>query len=132
MPRRLALLLLVCGVLGAAPLRKIVEAAPARAPCAAEGRGTSPRHWLGCASDEGPPRALADDERLALGLPLDPNLAGERALSFVPGLSRRLAAAVVRERETNGRFVDIPDLLRVRGIGPKRLALARPHLLVAP
>lgn len=91
-----------------------------------------PRHWLGCAADAGPRRALADDERLLLGLPLDPNRAGARELSFVPGLSRRLAEAVVAHRAEAGPFRTVEDLVRVRGIGPKRLARARPCLAIAP
>ncbi len=65
-----------------------------------------------------------------LGLPLDPNTAGSRELAFVPGLSRRLAAEIVLERERAGPFADVRDLARVRGIGPKKLAAAAPHLAV--
>ncbi len=76
-------------------LRSRGSAAPPRA-CLPEGRGTPPRHWLGCAGDPGPRRDLAADERLVLGLPIDPNAAGERELAFVPGLSRRLAVPGAR------------------------------------
>lgn len=103
---------------------------PAPRVCTPEGRGFPPRHWLGCAGDPGPRRDLADDERLVLGLPLDPNQADERALAFVPGLSRRLAAEVVRHRQAHGRFEAVDNLLAVKGIGPKRLERARPSLLV--
>jgi competence protein ComEA len=133
MARRLALLLALVAVLSAAPLRRALET-PARAPpgCVLEGRGTVPRHWLGCAADPGSPRALEGDERLALGLRLDPNVAGIRELAFVPGLSRRLAAAVVADRAERGPFHTVDDLQRVRGIGPKRLAQARAALEIAP
>ena len=90
----------------------------------------APRHWLGCATDPGPRRALLADESLALGLPIDPNSAGARELAFVPGLSPRLAEEVVLERGRNGRYVRIDDLLRGRGVGPKRLATASPHLRI--
>jgi competence protein ComEA len=66
-----------------------------------------------------------------LGLPIDPNLSGARDLAFVPGLSRRLAEEIVADRERNGPFLDVGDLERVRGIGPKKLAAARPHLVVS-
>jgi competence protein ComEA len=131
MPHRLALLALLAVVLGAARLRAWIELPSARGPCAAEGRGVPPRHWLGCTADAGPARALAADERLVLGLPIDPNLCGARELAFVPGLSRRLAEEIVADRERNGPFPDVGDLERVRGIGPKKLAAARPHLLVS-
>jgi len=130
MLRRLALASVLAAVLGAGRLRVWLERPPPRPACAPEGRGLPPRHWIGCATDPGPRRALASDERLALGLPIDPNVAGARELAFVPGLSRRLAAEVVADRDRNGPYASAAELLRVRGIGPKRLALAAPHLVV--
>ncbi len=132
MSRRLALAVLLVAVLAAGPLRRLAEMPTTQRDCAAEGRGAPPLHWLGCAADPGPARALAADERLALGLPIDPNLADARSLSFVPGLSRRLADEVVTDRGANGRYASVDDLLRVRGVGPKRLSRARPHLAVEP
>ncbi len=98
--------------------------------CLPEGRGRPPRHWLGCSGDPGPPRDLRPDERLALGLPIDLNTAGERELAFVPGLSRRLARAVVEHRRAAGPFQSVDDLLAVKGIGPRRLDQARARLVV--
>jgi competence protein ComEA len=132
-PRRLALAAVLALALAAPGLRRAVERPPPAPPCAPGGRGTPPRHWLGCAADAGPSRALADDERLLLGLPLDLNAAAARELSFVPGLSPRLAEEVVADRDARGRFERVEDLERVRGVGPKRLARARAHLhVVAP
>lgn len=130
MERRLALVTLLAAVLLAAPVRRFVEAPAPPRRCTPEGRGPAPRHWLGCPADPGPPRALADEERLVLGLPLDPNTAGTRALAFVPGLSRRLAEAVVEDRNLHGPYASVLELLRVRGIGPGRLQTASPHLHV--
>ncbi len=129
---RIALALALVVSLGAPGVRLRLERPPAPRACAPEGRGEPPRHWLGCAADPGTPRALADDERVVLGLPLDPNRAGARALAFLPGLSRGLADAIVADREANGPYVDVADLVRVRGIGPKRLAKAAPYLALAP
>ncbi len=132
MPHRLALAIALLAVLSAAGLRRRAEIpAPAR-PCEPGGRGETPHHWLGCAADPGPPRALAADERLLLGLPLDLNRTGARELAFVPGLSRRLAAEIVADRDARGPFLSVDDLDRVRGIGPKRLARAGPHLTSLP
>jgi competence protein ComEA len=131
MPARIALAAVLLLVLVAAPLRAWLERPPPMpARCVPEGRGEPPRHFLGCAADGGLARAFAADERLLLGLPLDPNTADARALAFVPGLSRSLAAEVVKDRERNGAYRSVPELLRVRGIGPKRLAAAAPHLEV--
>ncbi len=102
----------------------------AAAGCPPEGRGAPPRHWLGCRADPGPRRALADKERLLLGRPLDPNRAGARALAHVPGLTARLARAVVADRAANGPFPDVEALDRVPGLGPVRLARAREALEV--
>jgi competence protein ComEA len=128
---RLALAAVLVAVLSGPRLRARLEIPAPRAACLPDGRGTAPRHWLGCPADPGPRRALEPDERLVLGLPLDPNSAGARELAFVPGLSRRLGAELVLDRERNGPFVRVEDLLRVRGIGPARLAAAAPHLRVS-
>jgi competence protein ComEA len=131
-PRRLALGFFLVAVLAGPRLRRSVELPPPARPCAPVGRGEPPRGWLGCAADPGPSRALADDERLLLGLPLDANRAEERVLAYVPGLSRRLAAELVADRAVHGPFATVDDVLRVRGIGPKRLARAASHLAVGP
>ncbi|HSD19501.1 MAG TPA: helix-hairpin-helix domain-containing protein [Anaeromyxobacter sp.] len=132
MARRMAVLLALLAALAAAPVREFLETPAAPAPCLPSGHGTFPRHWVGCATDPGATRPLASDERLALGMPVDPNRASARDLAFVPGLSRRLAAEVVADRERNGAFPDVESLLRVRGVGPKKLAQARAALLVEP
>jgi competence protein ComEA len=127
--RRVARLLLLALCLAPSLARHL----PARGSrrCAEEGRGTPPRTWLGCAADAGTPRDLTGDERFLLGRPLDPNRASARELAFVPGLTPRLAAAVVAERSRGGPFRSVGDLLRVHGIGPGRLARAGAHLSVA-
>ena len=132
MATRLALAAVLVLVLAGPWLRRSAEVPPPPRACAPAGRGEPPRHWLGCAADPGPSRALADDERLLLGLPLDPNRAEERVLAFVPGLSRRLAAELVADRAARGPFPTVEDVARVRGVGPKRLARATPHLSIAP
>ncbi len=132
MPSRLARLLLLSALAAPAGWKALAARPSGAGPCAPEGRGARPRHWLGCAADPGPPRALADEERLLLGVPLDPNLAGARALAFVPGLTPRLARAVVADRTARGPFGAVDDLRRVEGIGELRLARARAALAVAP
>lgn len=125
--RGLALGAVLGAVLAPSFLRK--TAVTARS-CAEEGRGVPPRHWLGCRGDPGAPRDLAAEERLVLGLPVDLNAADERALAFVPGLSRRLARAVVEHRVASGPFRTVDGILAVKGIGPRRLERARPRLVV--
>jgi competence protein ComEA len=127
---RAAFVILLALLLAPSVLRRL-PAAPRRG-CAGEGRGVPPRHWLGCAADPGARRALTAGERLLEGLPIDPNRAEARELAFVPGFSLGLALEAVHEREHGGAFRDVEDLLRVRGIGPRRLARARPFLAVEP
>ncbi|HSN91168.1 MAG TPA: helix-hairpin-helix domain-containing protein [Anaeromyxobacteraceae bacterium] len=130
MHARLALALLVAASLLPAALRARAPGPDAPRACSPEGRGVPPRGWLGCAADPGPPRPLSDEERLLIGRPLDPNRAGAEALAFVPGIGPGLARAVVDDREAHGPFQGVEDLVRVRGIGPKRLERARPWLEV--
>lgn len=130
MAHRLALLVAVAFALLAGPIRVFLERPAPPRSCDPEGRGAAPRHWLGCAADPGPSRPLEPDEALALGRPIDLNRASARDLSFVPGLSRALANAIVADRARNGPFRTVDDLDRVRGIGPKRLARARGSLAV--
>jgi competence protein ComEA len=131
MAPRLALAAVALLALSAARLRAWLERPPPAPPCTVpEGRGVPPRHWLGCAGDPGPPRGLGGDERLVLGLPLDPNEATSRELACVPGFSRALGVEIVADRERRGPFGSVEELGRVRGIGPPRLATAASHLSV--
>lgn len=62
---------------------------------------------------------MSVDERMMLGVPLDPNAL--RALDWerLPGIGPALAARIVFDRQRNGAFHSLMDLERVRGIGPK-------------
>lgn len=132
MARRLALLLLALAVVLPAAWRRLRPLpAPARI-CEPEGRGVEPRHWVGCRADPGAPRALSGNERLRFGLPVDLDDARAEDLAAVPGLSRGLAAEIVSDRARRGPFASVEDLERVRGIGPARMARARPFLRVRP
>jgi len=133
MPHRLALVIALACPLLVVPLRSWLRPAPPPPGCRSVPVGAPPRHWLACvAGPAAASRPLADEERLLLGLPLDLNTARPEALAFVPGLSRRLAAAVATDRTSRGRFERVEELRRVGGIGEKRLAQAREALFVAP
>jgi len=49
------------------------------------------------------------------------NMASYRELEALPGIGPRLAAEIVGDRLRNGPFNRADDLLRVKGIGPKKL-----------
>jgi competence protein ComEA len=57
--------------------------------------------------------------------PLDLNTATATDLEALPGIGPTLAAAIVADRERNGPFGSVDDLLRVRGIGEGRLEPVR-------
>lgn len=130
MPRRLALFAACVLTLLPMGFRALASRPVPTRPCAPEGRGTAPRHWVGCATDDGPRRDLAGRERLLAGLTIDVNKATPEDLASVPGLSARLAVAVVAERARNGPFQSVDGLIRVPGIGPVRLTRARPFLAI--
>jgi competence protein ComEA len=131
MAHRLALVVALLPLLGAASLRAWLRPPPPPPGCSPVALGVPPRHWLGCVAGEGvAARPLADEELLLLGLPLDLNSARPEALAFVPGLSRILAVAVAADRTNRGPFERVDDLRRVSGIGEKRLEKARGTLFV--
>ncbi len=130
MARRLALLILLSATLLPAAGRELARRPAPSRPCAPEGRGVPPRGWIGCAADPGPFRALSGRERLLAGLPVDLNGASAEDLATVPGLSPRLAAAIVEDRVARGPFGSVSELERVRGVGPARLARAAGRLAV--
>ena len=49
------------------------------------------------------------------------NTASPSALEGINGVGPSKAAAIVKDREINGKFTSKQDLMRVKGIGPKLL-----------
>jgi len=68
-------------------------------------------------------------ERRPLEFRLDVNQATWPELALLPGIGETLARKIVASREQDGAFREADDLLRVSGIGPKKLAALRPYLL---
>ncbi|MEL6344786.1 MAG: helix-hairpin-helix domain-containing protein [Myxococcota bacterium] len=68
------------------------------------------------------------DALMVFGLPIDVNTAGVDALDSIPGVSSRLARAIVDDRDQNGAFDTIDDLSRVAGVGPATVEKLRPFL----
>jgi len=63
---------------------------------------------------------------------VDINRADWPEIIQLPGLGETLARRVLSERQENGPFRDLEDLVRVHGIGPKTLERIRPYLLPIP
>jgi len=74
-----------------------------------------------------PGRAL-----LALGLPIDLNMATPADLRALPGVGVKRAQRIVALRRALGGFSEVEELEQVRGIGPKTLARLRPSVTVRP
>lgn len=54
--------------------------------------------------------------------PLDLNRATARQLEALPGIGPVLSQRIVEYRGVYGKFQNVSDLLKITGIGPKRLA----------
>jgi competence ComEA-like helix-hairpin-helix protein len=67
-------------------------------------------------------------QKYLLGKRVDINKASLVEISGLPGISEKVAAAVVEERERLGRFRSVEDLLGVKGIKEKRLQKILPFL----
>ena len=76
------------------------------------------------ARDTQPPRAPSE--------PIDINAAGAADLVALPGIGPVTAARIVEDRQARGPYRRVDDLLRVKGIGPKKLERIRPHIRVGP
>jgi competence ComEA-like helix-hairpin-helix protein len=85
-------------------------------------------HWLRL-SDWG--RQTVEVDRLPAGqyqYSVDINEATWVEWAQFDGIGETLAKRIVAHRQAHGRFEDIDDLRRVKGIGPKKLAEIRPYL----
>lgn len=58
------------------------------------------------------------------------NTATAEELTRLPGVGERTAQAILQSREDLGPFTSIDDLLRVSGIGEKKLEKIRPHACI--
>lgn len=71
-------------------------------------------------------------QKFLLGKRVDINKASLAEISELPGISDKVAAAVVEERDRLGRFRSVEDLLGVKGIKEKRLQKILPFLAKMP
>ena len=116
-------------ILGGAALVRFVWFSPGPAEPLLEGRRSIADSLL-AAGDS----AVGERERrnrpFAEGETVDPNVAPAAELDRLPGVGPAKARRIVREREENGPFAGIGDLVRVPGIGPGSVERLRPYLRV--
>ena len=63
---------------------------------------------------------------------VDINRAAWPELTLLPGIGPTLAKRIVAERRRRGLYRRPDDLLRVSGIGPRKLTALRPHVRIEP
>lgn len=80
---------------------------------------------VGDATSPDPPHRTSDGKLIL-------NLATMVELTQLPGIGQKRAQAILELRQRLKRFRKLTDLLRVRGIGRRRLQLLLPHLVLDP
>ncbi len=86
-------------------------------------------HWVWQGRLRGRVIEIDRAEPIAIELKIDVNRADWPELALMPSIGEQLARQIVADRQENGPFRDVNDLLRVRGIGPRTLEAMRPYLL---
>ncbi len=63
---------------------------------------------------------------------VDLNASGETELQLLPGIGQTLAGRIVRHRELEGPFQKPADVIKIKGIGPKKTAKILPYIRPIP
>jgi len=58
------------------------------------------------------------------------NTADINSLTFLPGIGRVTALKIIEFRSENGKFKEVEDLLKVKGIGVKKLAMIKKYATI--
>ena len=61
---------------------------------------------------------------------VDVNKAGEKTLSKIKAIGKKLAEKIVQFREENGPFKKLEDLLQIKGLGKKKLEKIKEHIAI--
>lgn len=64
---------------------------------------------------------MSVSEKMLLGIPLDPNRMSTSDWENLPGIGPVMAGRIVMDRQINGGFSSVRDLMRVSGIGEARV-----------
>jgi len=73
---------------------------------------------------------MAAAKKLALGLPLNLNVATEEDLSLVPGIGDKIASQIVQLRNRVDRFRNHSDLMAVPGIKEKKINAIKSYFFI--
>jgi len=64
---------------------------------------------------------MSSGERIALGIPLHPDQMTLEDWFVLPGIGEKLAERIELNRQKNGDFQDFKSLVRIKGVGQKRI-----------
>ncbi len=67
-------------------------------------------------------------QKQILSIPININTAPIEELDALPGIGPQTAQAIIDFRARFGPFHSLEDLMKVRGIGPKKFSALRPHI----
>jgi competence protein ComEA len=73
---------------------------------------------------------ISASKRIALDMPIGINNATPYELTLIPGIGKKTAQAIVELRERSGEITSIGDLLKIYGIGEKKLSKIKKYLYV--
>ncbi len=89
--------------------------------------GSSTMNGVQHSVGERKPQDLQFDDRSVL---IDINLGSRRELETLPGIGEKLADRIVSYRSIHGTFKYVDDVMKVAGIGKKRLQRLKPFVTV--
>jgi len=76
-------------------------------------------------------RSIGEGLSLALGRRMNVNRASLRDLVLLPGVGPATARLIAADRAANGPFVAVDDLIRVKGLGRKKINIFRPFVCIS-
>lgn len=72
--------------------------------------------------------AKAIDKTKSVVKNIDINVADAETLCLIPGIGPKTAEAIIKQRNSVGKFKSVDELLAVKGIGDKSLQKIKPYL----
>ena len=78
-----------------------------------------------------PSRTVQHKQTLTPGC-IDINSASKQQLILLPGIGESIASRIIAYRDENGPFSSVDRLVRVKGIGAKKLEKIRPFVTAGP
>lgn len=73
---------------------------------------------------------MAGAKLYAMGIRFSLNEASADELALLPGIGPELAVRIIEARDQQGRFRDFEELLKVKGIGRKKLAVLKEYTTI--